>query len=156
MKKKCRVFYGLIAAFVLQCGCGDDTNAAANVSPDDGVRIDCVDRINGFRATEGLPPLARWVDGEVCADSEARSDAQSGVPHGAFGQCSENAQNECPGWNSVEQIIDGCLQGMWDEGPGEPYSEHGHYINMSSERYTKVACGFFESAAGVWAVQNFQ
>ena len=46
---------------------------------------------------------------------------------------------------------------MWDEGPGEPYSEHGHYINMSSASYTMVACGFYQNAQGeVWANQNFR
>jgi hypothetical protein len=46
---------------------------------------------------------------------------------------------------------------MWDEGPGEPYSAHGHYINMTNPSYTMVACGFYETAGGsVWSVQNFQ
>jgi hypothetical protein len=46
---------------------------------------------------------------------------------------------------------------MWDEGPGEPYSVHGHYINMTNPLYGMVACGFYETGGGsVWAVQNFQ
>jgi uncharacterized protein YkwD len=46
---------------------------------------------------------------------------------------------------------------MWDEGPGEPYSVHGHYINMTNPSYSMVACGFYETGGGsVWAVQNFQ
>jgi hypothetical protein len=44
---------------------------------------------------------------------------------------------------------------MWDEGPGEPFSEHGHYLNMSSTQFSKVACGFSTSGQGVWANQNF-
>jgi hypothetical protein len=52
---------------------------------------------------------------------------------------------------------------MWDEGPPpvEPcddacFNEHGHYINMTNERYSKVACGFATNAKGeIWAVQNF-
>jgi hypothetical protein len=52
---------------------------------------------------------------------------------------------------------------MWDEGPpptsscsGTCFTEHGHFINMSTTSNTKVACGFFTTAAGkVWAVQNF-
>ena len=42
------------------------------------------------------------------------------------------------------------------EGPGEPFSDHGHYINMTNESYTKVACGFYTTPGGaVWSVQNF-
>jgi hypothetical protein len=69
--------------------------------------------------------------------------------------CGESAQNTCPNWGSEEQVISGCLQAMWDEGPGEPFSAHGHYINMSSSNYSKVACGFSSAGGGVWANQNF-
>ena len=120
----------------------------------------CVDRINEFRATLDLPPLSRWTDAESCANDEARQDSESGTAHGAFGQCDEYAQNECPGWPSVDSITEGtssCLQMMWDEGPGDPYSEHGHYINMTNTAYTKVACGFYTTPDGsVWAAQDFQ
>lgn len=118
----------------------------------------CVDTINEHRATLGLPPLARWVEAESCSDEEAESDGNTGEAHGAFGSCDENAQNECPGWGGPpDSMIVPCLQLMWDEGPGEDFSKHGHYINMSSTRYTKVACGFHTFPDGsVWAVQNFR
>lgn len=124
------------------------------------IRQDCVDRINQFRMEcQCLPPLARWRDGEDCADQHARYDHDGAGPHGGFrdGICDNGgrAQNECPGWRSGDQIISGCLQQMWDEGPGEPFSAHGHYINMSSTRYSMVACGFHEGD-GIWAVQNFR
>jgi hypothetical protein len=119
-------------------------------------RQQCVDRINEYRATEGLPPYERWKSGERCADSEARSDSQTGEPHGAFGRCDESAQNECPGWPSVESTLTSCLQMMWDEGPGEPWIDHGHYYNMSSTDFNEVACGWHEGSDGVWAVQNFR
>ena len=46
---------------------------------------------------------------------------------------------------------------MWDEGPGEDFQTHGHYINMTSEDYTRAACGFYTtSSGGVWAVQDFR
>jgi hypothetical protein len=125
--------------------------------PYDTMRQRCVDKINEYRATEDLPPYGRWRSGEKCADGEARSDSETGIPHGAFPSCGESAQNECPGWSSLGSIIDGCLDMMWAEGPGEPFSEHGHYINMSSTSYTEVACGFHETSDGsVWAVQNFR
>lgn len=120
------------------------------------VHQDCVDRINQFRwECQCLPPLARWNGAEACTDDQASADQNGGGPHGNFGSCGENAQNTCPNWGSEQQIITGCLQAMWDEGPGEPFSAHGHYINMSSMSYTKVACGFSSSGAGVWSNQNF-
>ena len=115
----------------------------------------CVDHINALRATKQLPPLARWVDNEACADAQARSDSQSGRAHGAFGSCPGMAQNECPGWSSVSGptgIVPGCLDMMWSEGPGG-----GHYENMTQSGFTQVACGFYvTSDTRVWAVQDFR
>ncbi|WP_437607272.1 CAP domain-containing protein [Sorangium sp. So ce834] len=129
-------------------GKGDPTGAAQL----------CVDTINQHRATLGLPPLARWTEAESCSDEESESDGNTGQAHGAFGACDERAQNECPGWNGPpESMIVPCLQVMWDEGPGEDFNKHGHYINMSNTAYTKVACGFHTFPDGsVWAVQNFR
>lgn len=118
---------------------------------------DCVDRINQFRwECQCLPPLERWVEQEDCSDAQSADDQASNAPHGSFGSCTENAQNTCPNWGSEEQVVTGCLQMMWDEGPGEPFSEHGHYINMSSTSYSKVACGISVSGGQVWSNQNFK
>jgi hypothetical protein len=128
---------------------------------------DCVNRINQFRAECAcLPPLARWTEGEACADQMAEYDSGEDSAHAGFQDdiCEGgSAQNECPGWRSEDQVVDGCLQAMWDEGPpptetcnGACFQEYGHFINMTDDRYTKVACGFFTTAGGeVWAVQNF-
>jgi hypothetical protein len=113
----------------------------------------CVDRINEYRSSLGLPAYARWSREESCADDQAASDSQSGAAHGAFTQCGEWAQNECPGWPgpAAGMILD-CLEAMWGEGPGG-----GHYENMSSSEYTSVACGFHDTGSGdVWAVQDFK
>jgi hypothetical protein len=148
-----------VALFIVGCS-SDDGAAPGDTGGNDpyaAERKQCVDRINGFRATLSLPPLANWTEKGTCTDGEAKSDSESGQAHGAFGTCTERAQNECPGWGSIKQTIDGCLQDMWDEGPGEPYSEHGHYINMSDANATRVACGFYEQPGGkVWAIQNFR
>ncbi len=110
-----------------------------------------------YRATLGLAPYQRWTAVETCVDGEAKSDSESGVPHGAFPSCGEWAQNECPGWPSMASTVTGCLQQMWAEGPGADFQTHGHYINMSSTSYTQVACGFYTTPAGkVWAVQDFK
>lgn len=118
----------------------------------------CLDTINMYRATLDLPPYQRWTEKEACATDEATQDFQSGTGHGAFGQCGEFAQNECPDWSApAESMIADCLAQMWAEGPGTDFSKHGHYLNMSSTKYTKVACGFSSAVKGVlWAVQDFQ
>ena len=135
----------------------DPTTDPTAGDPDEAATQLCVDTINMYRATLGLPALARWTDAELCSDEEAASDGASGTPHGAFGKCGESAQNECPGWpGPPADMITGCLELMWAEGPGEDFNLHGHYINMSNPAYTKVACGFAEGMNGIWAVQNFQ
>lgn len=133
--------------------CSDSGGSAAAGGTSSGAAQVCVDTINADRQKVGLPPLARWTDGEACADGQAASDAQSGRAHGAFGRCGENAQNECPGWPGPDSsMVPRCLAQMWAEGPGG-----GHYDNMTSARATKVACGFATLAGGkVWAVMNFR
>jgi hypothetical protein len=130
--------------------------------PDTGdYYADCVARINQLRwECQCLPPLDRWSEGEACADQQAQYDYEHDEAHAGFSaRICENggsAQNECPGYGARFGIIDYCLQQMWDEGPGEPYSAHGHYINMTNSAYTKVACGRYTTPDGeVWAVQNF-
>ena len=146
---------GLALGFLLGCQ-GTDDAPAGDPARYESARIACVDKINAFRATEGLKPLERWTEQEVCADGQARSDAGSGDAHGAFGKCGEWAQDECPGWRSVQSTVDGCLQSMWDERL-DASGEQGHYKNMSSTKSTKVACGFYETSSGkVWALQNFR
>jgi hypothetical protein len=124
---------------------------------------DCVRRINQFRCEcQHLQPLMRDRAGEGCADMMAQYDFEHGMtPHAGFSAriCpGGNGQNECPGWGSVESTIEGCLQQMWDEGPGDFYGPppHGHYINMSSTSFDSVSCGFYVTPSGsTWAVQNF-
>ena len=137
-------------------------NCAPAVLPSSGnVYEDCVMRINQLRwECQCLPPLARWTDAETCADEHAEYDSTRGA-HAGFSAdiCSPGGrgQNECPGWNSNAHVINGCLQAMWDEGPGEPFSEHGHYINMTNPAHSRVASGFHTTGDGtVWSVQNFQ
>lgn len=122
---------------------------------------DCVARINQLRwDCQCLPPLRRWKGGEPCANKHAKYDSKRGI-HAGFNSdiCKPKgmAQNECPGWPSKGGVIEGCLQAMWDEGPGKRFSKHGHYLNMSNPSYERVACGFAKSADGkAWSVQNFQ
>jgi len=139
-------------------------DSGAPPAPDSGpgpnsIQQHCVDQINSYRKTLNLPPLARLSASEACADGEAKSDAMSMKAHGAFPSCGEYAQNECPNWptGNLQQSLDGCLQMMWNEGPGADFSTHGHYINMSSTQYTKVFCGFYDLGNGkFWSVQDFR
>lgn len=130
---------------------------------------DCVDRINQFRVgCWCLPALERWTEGEACANEHSQYDFEEDEAHAGFsdGICDNggNAQNECPGWGSETQIIEGCLQMMYDEGPppseqcnGQCFQDHGHFINMTNENYSQVACGFYTTPGGeVWSVQNFR
>lgn len=122
---------------------------------------DCVARINQLRwQCQCLPPLERWTEAESCADQQAQYDYEVMEAHAGISakicEPGGGSQNECPGYGGGFGIVDFCLQQMWDEGPGEDFQVHGHYINMSSETVTRVACGRFETADGeIWSVQNF-
>jgi hypothetical protein len=148
--------WSLVVPSLAACGGGGGGANAANAY--DAASQTCVDHLNQLRATLSLPPYARWTDEEVCAAGEAESDSTSGTAHGAFGTCMEHAQDECPGWPGPPgTMITSCLDMMWAEGPGPFNQGHGHYDNMSSTMYSKVACGFYVLGNGsVWAAQNFQ
>lgn len=147
-------------------GCTPDY-ACKPTAPDTGdYYADCVTRVNQFRACVCLPPLARWNDGESCADMDAAYDPANSA-HAGFiaGICSPegNAQDECPGWGSATQVISQCLQQMFDEGPpptadctGDCYETHGHFINMTNTRYTMIACGIATVNGKVTAVQDLK
>jgi hypothetical protein len=60
-------------------------------------------------------------------------------------------------------VVSQCLQQMFDEGPpptatctGACYQMHGHFINMTNPRYTKIACGIATVNGKVTAVQDLQ
>jgi hypothetical protein len=123
----------------------------------DAARQACVDRINALRASLGLGSLSRWTANETCADSQAKSDSETGTAHGAFGTCPNMAQNECQNYKSIQSTLTTCIDSMWAEGPGTDYALHGHYINITSTKYTMVSCGFYTTPAGkVWMVQDFK
>lgn len=130
--------------------------APAAASPFEAARALCVQRTNEFRARVGVGPVTRRNDAEACGDAQARADAAASVAHGAFGQCRERAQNECPGWpGTPTDVIDRCLAMMFAEGPGAG-AAHGHYTNMTERQYRGVACGITTLPDGrLWVVQNF-
>ena len=112
--------------------------------------------MNDYRARVGVGPMSQRTDKESCADNQARSDARSRTAHGAFGQCRESAQNECPAWSgSLDVVVERCLAMMFAEGPGSG-PEHGHYVNMTDREYRSAACGIFSGSDGeIWMVHDF-
>ncbi|MCL2778696.1 MAG: CAP domain-containing protein [Polyangiaceae bacterium] len=170
-----RMCFASGVAFILFLACGgtsppngptaDGSSPAVDsgVAGDGSVQQLCVDTINAYRATVGLPPLDRFASNESCVDGEAATDMAKNTAHSAFGTCvvpgaKAWGQNECPGWPlPVDQSLKACLAQMWAEGPGTG-TAHGHYMNMTNTAYTKVACGFAISADGktFWAAQDFQ
>lgn len=142
---------------VLAAGCGsDDGEGAGGTDPYAAARQLCLQKTNEYRAQTGAAAVVRNTAKESCTDGEAKSDFESGKAHGAFPSCGEKAQNECPHWSGTpEQVVSNCLAMMFQEGPGEPYEDHGHYINMTNTKYTQVACGFYVLNGSVQMVQNF-
>lgn len=143
-----------------------DSTATTAKPPDPAARTDlaavCVESINGYRGTLSLPPLGEWTDSAVCFSRQADLDAKAGKAHGNFGICKESAQNTCPGWFADEAVggpqaaMKRCMESMWNEGPGADYAKHGHYINMTNTRYTKVGCGFHVDSGSVWINMDFK
>src|SRR5256885_12298437 len=129
-----RLLFGALLAGCSNLGLPTGSDAVTGVRPEPsgnpsqaGAEELCVDTINQYRGTLALPALARWTAAEMCADGQAESDSQTGTAHGAFGRCAEWAQNECPGWpGPAATMTTGCLQAMWNEGPGEDFEAHGH------------------------------
>ena len=149
-------------------GCVENLTCQLAALPSTGdVHQDCVDRINQFRTQCAcLPAYTRWMEGEACADMMSEYDSSQPTAHAGFKAniCQGgSSQNECPGWRSESMIVSGCLQSMWNEGPppsstcdGACFQMYGHFINMTSTRSTKVACGFYTASNGeIWSVQNF-
>ena len=157
-------------------GSGADDGGGTDTGPPSPYQI-CIDKINALRATKNLPAYSRWTSAESCVDEQATADEQSNSPHGSFGQCGENAQNECIGGGAAR--IESCLESMWAEKdqPGcagcdacaDAYNPNcpncdfygtqtgdvcGHYVNMSAKYFSQAACGF--SDLGGWAAIDFR
>jgi hypothetical protein len=121
-------------------------------------RQQVVHRVNDYRGTLGLKRYIWNRAKDACVDTQAQMDFTSNTAHGAFRHCGEWGQCECPGWGGstmlavANTIVTGCLQSMWDEGPGG-----GHHDIMASTGYSKMACGFYYNASGktMWATQDY-
>jgi hypothetical protein len=161
-------------------------DAASTSNPDSGDSLEaarqaCVDRINMYRATIKVAPLARASTSvEACSDQGAMHDATTNMAHSSAGMCpGTGAQDTCPdlpvggfGGATLLSSLMQCLDQMWAEGPPpsgttvaqciQDYSgcflKHGHYINMSDSymQQTGVSCGFYQMSNGhYWGNQDF-
>ena len=134
----------------------------------------CLDKINEYRATEGLDPLTLAPEEkQTCTDNQAADDLASNKAHGHFGDCGEGAQNSGPNFNTswrktAIEVSDAYLKMMWedekalvtsgerDPNKSEDYPYIGHYLNMKGN-YKTVACGIALTEDGKkgWFNVNF-
>lgn len=146
----------------------------------------CIDEINRLRATEGHAALTLWTSPSIdsCVDNQATSDETNNMPHQAWSAhtdaCDGSGQNECEGAGTSPAGIVSCLDSMWAEkdqpgcsgcaacsgayNPSCPSCDFfgtngpacGHYVNMSADYFTEVACGFSTKTGGSWSTQNYK
>ena len=126
----------------------------------EGWREDCLAKINEYRATENLKPLTlASEEKQTCADKQSADDLASNEAHGHFGDCGEFAQNSGPNFSgnfqkNASAVAEYYLKMMWEDEKAKAeqgvteYAQIGHYLNMKSTSYTKVACGIALSADG--------
>lgn len=142
------------------------SSASDNAFFNEGWREDCLAKINEYRATENLKPLAlASEEKQACVDRQSADDLASNVAHGHFGDCGEFAQNSGPNFSTVwgksaSDVAERYLKMMWEDEKElvtsgerdlekeEDFPYIGHYKNMRSASYTKVACGIVLNAEG--------
>jgi hypothetical protein len=114
---------------------------------------DCVSLVNQVRATEGVQTkLAAYQDKEGLADYDSKYSYEH-CPQS--GHCSGTVpQNKWGTFSSYRDLLDkGAWQQMYvDEKP----SNGGHYLNMVSTEFDRLACGIHVTDDGLfYAVMNF-
>ena len=163
----------------------EPTSSASSLTPlqeyeqardfiDDGWRDECLKLANVYRASEEVAPLTLADDEkQLCAITQAAADMADNKAHGHFKDCGEWAQNSGPNFTAswlktATDVSDYYLEMMWNEkklvesgaadlNSDADYGKIGHYKNMRSASYTKVACGIALSADGKtgWFNVNF-
>ncbi len=136
-----------------------------NAQPCASFYQDCVDRVNNLRALENLSPLVRDQGNEESADNDARANYEANIPHSSV---SSDAQNECPTYPNTSLILDDCIEKQmyyaeklcYEKNPDSCYLDKtcqcGHYVNITDNSFTKLACGLYETPNGKFkAILNF-
>ena len=112
----------------------------------------CLDSINSYRSSAGLPAYREWPAGEQCATRQAEADARGATPDLSADACmagQQSAQSVCgSSAGTLKGTVADCLQRGWNEGPGQDFNAHGDYSNMSSRQYSSAACGFAKGVDG--------
>ena len=169
----------LVALLALSAACSDDSGVSAVNGKGGGTGTEpwreyCLEKINEYRATEGIKPLQKAdAEKQKCTTNQAAQDLGKNSAHGHFGICGEFAQNSGPNvsmgrYDSYESIVDTYLEMMWNEKKlvesgernpesSEDYPYIGHYLNMKNARAAAVACGIDVSSDGNtgWLNINF-
>lgn len=142
------------AILVLLFGCSSDGDSFGET------RSAALEQTNALRATVGKPALVETAELTSYANAGAQFD-HGASPHDHFRQTSgggvAGAENECPHWPNgadLDETVKNCIDAFWSEGPGEDYSMHGHYINMTGN-YTTMGLGIFVAGDSVTIVQDF-
>lgn len=116
----------------------------------------CTEEINRYRATVGLPALARSMDLDSFAGQAAEHDARLGVPHEYFRKTNgggvARAENQLLKWRGygVNEVIRRGVAEMWAEGPT------GSHYKVLTGNYTQVGCGVFMNGSEVSISQDFR
>lgn len=116
----------------------------------------CSDEINRYRASIGLPALARSSSLEQFAADAAQHDAGVGVAHTLFRQTNGGgvamAETELLLWpnRAVPDVIKRGLSDMWSQGPS------GEHYSILAGPYTQVGCGVFVSGGVVSVTQDYK
>lgn len=134
-----------------------------------------LDKVNAYRASKGVAPLV--IDPALSAfaltGSERLSDDHA--PHAnfkfeagtdpAFAGAHVWAENQGdpngvrkldadPTVNTQKQI-DLMLKLMWDEGPGDAATGHGHYDNMMNPAFTRMGVGLYSRDGVLYMTNDF-
>ncbi len=114
----------------------------------------CVDEVNRYRASVGLPALSRSPVLEAFAQIGVEHDASIRIPHDYFRQTNgggvAKAETEILWWRGLTtvRVISAGLAQMWAVGPG------GEHYDILVGRYTDVGCGIFVSPSGEVSVSQ--
>ncbi len=117
----------------------------------------CLDEVNRHRATLGRSALVWDTELEALADRSAAYDLSHGTHHALNGIEGWNIR-ENYGWamgKTVENFIKESIQNMWDEGPGDDFQKHGHFLNMR-DADSKMGCGVAVSDRGMGMTHLFK
>ena len=126
-----------------------------------------VERVNGYRAQGGLPPLLYDARLSAFATSGSQRLGRDHVPHANFAENagaqhfgSRSAENQgdprgvptmdADPWRNAQKQVDIMLKLMMDEGPGG-----GHYDNIMNPKLRRIGVGNVYVAGRFYLTNDF-